>query len=96
MNSGFCRSRVQGSPGGRRRGGSLGAGHVGLAERDGQLQVLLLLPPQPRQPLLLRSLALALGPRQLLLLIAKLKRKRKPINTLTKSWSECEKYSETG
>lgn len=49
----------------------LGGGHVGLAECDGQLQVLLLLPPQPRQPLLLRPLALPLGPRQLLLLIAK-------------------------
>lgn len=53
----------------------LGGGHVGLAERDGQLQVLLLLSPQPRQPLLLRLLALPLGPRQLLLLIAKLQRK---------------------
>lgn len=49
----------------------LGGGHVSLAERDGQLQVLLLLPPQPRQSLLLRLLTLPLGPRQLLLLIAK-------------------------
>lgn len=56
-------------------GPHLGGGHVGLAERDGQLQVLLLLPPQPRQPLLLRLLALPLGPCQLLLLIAKLQRK---------------------
>lgn len=50
-------------------------GHVSLAERDGQLQVLLLLPPQPRQPLLLCLLTFPLGPRQLLLLIAKLQRK---------------------
>lgn len=53
----------------------LGGRHVSLAERDGQFQVLLLLPPQPRQPLLFRLLALPLGPRQLLLLIAKLQRK---------------------
>lgn len=52
----------------------LGRRHVGLAQGDGQLQVLLLLPPQPRQPLLLRLLALPLGPCQLLFLIAKLQR----------------------
>lgn len=50
-------------------------GHVRLAECDGQLQVLLFLPPQPRQPLLLRLLTFPLGPRQLLLLIAKLQGK---------------------
>lgn len=46
--------------------------HVSLAERDGQLQVLLFLSPESRQPLLLRFLTLPLGPGQLLLLIAKL------------------------
>lgn len=45
-----------------------GAGHVGPAESDGQLQVLLLLEPQPPQPLLLLTLALPLGPFQLLVL----------------------------
>lgn len=50
-------------------------GHISLAEGDGQLQVLLFLSPQPRQPLLLRFLTLPLGPGQLLLLIAKLQRK---------------------
>lgn len=49
--------------------------HISLAEGDGQLQVLLFLSPQPRQPLLLRFLTLPLGPGQLLLLIAKLQRK---------------------
>lgn len=49
--------------------------HVSLAEGDGQLQVLLFLPPQPCQPLLFCFLALPLGPGQLLLLIAKLQRK---------------------
>lgn len=55
-------------------GGLCLGGHVSLAERNGQLQVLLFLPPQPRQPLLLRLLTFPLGPRQLLLLIAKLQR----------------------
>lgn len=52
-------------------GSVLGGRHVGFAQRYGQRQVLLLLPPQPRQPLLLGLLALPLGPGQLLLLIAK-------------------------
>lgn len=52
--------------------------HVRLAERNGQLQVLLFLPLQPCQPLLLRLLALPLGPHQLLLLIAKLERQTDP------------------
>lgn len=58
--------------GGRVFGGRSGAGHVGLAESDGQLQVLLLLQPQPPQPLLLVALALRLGPLQLLVLTSKL------------------------
>lgn len=45
--------------------------HIGLAEGDGQLQVLLFLSPKPRQPLLLRFLTLPFGPGQLLFLIAK-------------------------
>lgn len=45
--------------------------HIGLAEGDGQLQVLLFLSPKPRQPFLLRFLTLPFGPGQLLLLIAK-------------------------
>lgn len=52
--------------------GRSGAGHVGLAESDGQLQVLLLLEPQPPQPLVLVALALRLGPLQLLVLTSKL------------------------
>lgn len=70
----------------RARGPRLGGGHVSLAERDGQLEVLLLLPPQPRQPLLLRLLALPLGPRQLLLLIAKLRRKNGGWVTRPRRW----------
>lgn len=45
---------------------------MGLAESDGQLQVLLLLETQPPQPLLLFALALLLGPLQLLVLTSKL------------------------
>lgn len=48
-----------------------GAGHVSPAESDGQLQVLLLLEPQPPQPLLLRTLALLLDPLQLLAFTSK-------------------------
>lgn len=54
-----------------------GAGHVGFAERDGQLQVLLLLEPQPRQPLLLLALTLPLSPLQLLALTSKLEQNNK-------------------
>lgn len=54
-----------------------GGGHVGLAESDGQLQVLLLLELQPPQPLLLLSLARLLGPLQLLLLTSKLEQRSK-------------------
>lgn len=46
-------------------------GHVGSAESDGQLQVLLFLKPQPPQPLLFLTLALSLGPLQLLALTSK-------------------------
>lgn len=54
-----------------------GAGHVSPAESDGELQVLLLLETQPPQPLLLLTLALPLGPLQLLALISKLERRNK-------------------
>ena len=69
-----------------RAGPHLGGGHVGLAERNGQLQVFLLLPPQPRQPLLLCLLALPLRPCQLLLLIAKLQRKNGGWVTQSLKW----------
>lgn len=48
-----------------------GAGHVGPAKSDRQLEVLLLLEPQPLQPLLLLALALPLDPLQLLALTSK-------------------------
>lgn len=57
-----------------------GAGHVGPAESDGQLQVLLLLEPQPPQPLLLLTLALPLDPLQLLALISKLEQREKNLD----------------
>ena len=57
-----------------------GAGHVGPAESDGQLQVLLLLEPQPPQPLLLLTLALPLDPLQLLALISKLEQREKHLD----------------
>lgn len=53
------------------------AGHVGSTESDGELQILLLLEPQPPQPLLLLTLALPLGPLQLLALISKLEQGNK-------------------
>lgn len=49
--------------------------HVGPAESDGQLQVLLLLKLQSPQPLLLLSLALPPGPLQLLVLTSKLEQR---------------------
>lgn len=60
----------------RDRGSASCAGHLGLAEGDGQLQVFLLLLAQPLQPLALRPLALPLGPLQLLRLVTKLERRR--------------------
>lgn len=54
-----------------------GAGHVGPAESDGQLQVLLLLEPQSPQPLLLLTFTLPLGPLQLLVLTSKLVQRNK-------------------
>ena len=54
-----------------------GTGHVGPAEGDGELQVLLLLEPEPPQPVLLLPLALLLGPFQLLLLTSKLEQGNK-------------------
>lgn len=57
-------------------------GHLRLAEGDGQLQVLLLLLPQPLQPLALHPLALTLGPLQLLSLVAQLQR-RATVRTLS-------------
>lgn len=71
--------------GGAREVGGSGTGHVGLAESDGQLQVLLLLEPQPPQPLLLVALALRLGPLQLLVLTSKLEQAQR--QTLEVGWS---------
>lgn len=57
------------------RSSSSGVGHLCLAEGDGQLQILLLLLPQPLQPLPLHPLALPLGPFQLLRLVTQLQRR---------------------
>lgn len=54
-----------------------GTGHVSLAQSDGELQVLLFLKPQLPQPLLLLTLALPLGPLQLLSLTSKLGQENK-------------------
>lgn len=54
-----------------------GVRHGGLAESDGQLQVLLLLELQPPQPLPFLMLALTLGPLQLLALTSKLEQRHK-------------------